>query len=169
MKTFFLSCLALSGLMLSQAEPEPEQDRSLKVNSCSTFSFVLTSDDTNCDVTKENLDELTHLIQDDLNNIITKMDGDVLFVESIDVTDNDPKTRRLGRRLGYCNLCPRNDPGADRVRHLNSNGLRHSKADRQRQLIDAMAQVLSDPEFLSTVNTDVFESTKFCATGIEFN
>eukprot|EP00978_Attheya_sp_CCMP212_P049648 scaffold691964_cov138-Attheya_sp.AAC.1 len=171
MKTSFLSCLALSGLMLSLAEPE--QDRSLAIKSCSSFSFQLTSDDTNCDVTKEDLNEVTHLIQDEFKKFDTKIDGGVVL-ESMELLNDDPNTRRLGRRLGFrCSRCwsTRYNLNSDRLRHLKvkAGGLRHLKADRQRQLADAVAQVFSDPEFQSTMNTDVFESPKLCATGIEFN
>jgi len=167
MKTFFLSCLALSGLMLSQAEPEPEQDRSLKIKSCTTFSFLLTSDDTNCVATKEDYNEVSRFIKFEFEDFEIKMGGD-LRLDSIEL--NGANTRGLGRRkLNGCTVCGGGWPKSDRLRHLSSNGLRHRKADTQRQLADGIAKVLSDPEFQSTVNTDVFKSTKFCATGIEFN
>lgn len=140
--------------MLSLAVAEPENlDRSLEM-SCSTFFLDLTSDDANCKDTQGGLDELAHLIEEDLNKVENGNDGGY----TIKLFENAPKNRGLRVRViggigrgTMCNYClPKN---------LNSD----------RRLTNGIPQAFSDPQFQSTLNTDMMESSKFCATGFQLH
>jgi hypothetical protein len=162
MKTSLLSCLALSGLMLSLAVPEPENlDRPLVIMSCSTFFLVLTSDDANCKDTQGGLDELAHLIGEDLNKVETGTDGGY----TIKLFENGPKSRglrasRRGKKL----------TGNRGVNYACGEDCRpHDIGSDTRRLTNGLPQAFSDPQFQSTLNTDMMESSKFCATGFQID